>query len=139
MLVTKQGIKLYFIPISRKLLVNLEQIIQMNDAAHSFRSRISLTNRLDHKPHWHSHHTRSPARRWGAMGSAAGGGVKRPERVAAVGEGCRRTVAKDFRRAPQQENIFAPTPRMKPSACVKLGPIHSCSNRTKFYKFSVDF
>ena len=29
--------------------------------------------------------------------------IQRPERVAAVGEGRRRTVAKDIRRAPQQE------------------------------------
>ena len=47
--------------------------------------------------------------------------MKRPERVAAVGEGRRRTVAKDIRRAPQQENIFAPTPRIYPSAAVNIG------------------
>ena len=46
---------------------------------------------------------------------------ERPERVAAVGEGRRRTDAEDIRRAPQQENIFAPTPRMKPSAAVNIG------------------
>jgi len=57
----------------------------------------------------------------GSDGSAAGGGGTRLERVAAVGKGRRRTVAEDIRRAPQQENIFAPTPRMNPSACVKLG------------------
>ena len=39
----------------------------------------------------------------GSDGSAAGGGGKRPERVAAVGEGRRRAVAEDIRRAPQQE------------------------------------
>ena len=37
----------------------------------------------------------------GSDGSAACGGVKRPERVAAVGEG-RRRFDKDIRRAPQQ-------------------------------------
>ena len=39
----------------------------------------------------------------GSDGSAAGGGGKRPERVAAVGEGRRLTVAEDIRRAPQQD------------------------------------
>ena len=58
--------------------------------------------------------------------------IKRPERVAAVGEGRWRTAAKDIRRAPQQENIFAPTPNINPSACVQLGPIYSCSLRTQF-------
>ena len=39
----------------------------------------------------------------GSDGSAAGGGVKRPERVPAVGEGRRCFVTEDIRRAPQQE------------------------------------
>ena len=37
----------------------------------------------------------------------------------AVYHGCGNTVG--AHRAPQQENIFAPTPKMKPSACVNLG------------------
>jgi len=47
--------------------------------------------------------------------------MKRPERVAAVGKGRRRTVDEDIRRAPQQGNIFAPTSSTNPSAGVKLG------------------
>ena len=39
---------------------------------------------------------------------------------------------------PAMVNIFAPTPKMKPSACVKLGPIYSCSIRTKFFENHVD-
>ena len=35
------------------------------------------------------------------------GQMKRPERVAAVGEGRRRTVAEDIRRAPQQDHMQA--------------------------------
>ena len=62
----------------------------------------------------------------GSEGSAASGGVKRPERVAAVGVQRRRAVAKARRRqgahrAPQQENILAPTPKIKPSAAVNIG------------------
>ena len=57
----------------------------------------------------------------GSDGSAAGGGVKRPERVAAVGVQRRRAVAKAHTASPQQENIFAPTPRMNPSAAVNIG------------------
>ena len=40
---------------------------------------------------------------------------------------CRHAVDDD--RAPQQENIFAPTPRMKSSACVQLRPVHLYSFR----------
>ena len=57
--------------------------------------------------------------------------IKRPERVAAVGEGRRRMVAEDIRRAPQQENILAPTPKIKPSACVQLGPITVCLRKKR--------
>ena len=35
------------------------------------------------------------------------GRIERPERVAAVGEGRRRTVAEDIRRAPQQDHMQA--------------------------------
>ena len=44
----------------------------------------------------------SVAKEVGSDGSAASGGGKRPERVAAVGEGRRCTVTEDIRRAPQQ-------------------------------------
>ena len=46
-----------------------------------------------------------------------------PSGVASAGhrKRARRTVAEDIRRSPQQGNIFAPTPRMKPSACVRSG------------------
>ena len=36
---------------------------------------------------------------------------------------------------PAMVNILAPTPNMNPSACVKLGPIYSCSVRTKFQEY----
>ena len=61
-------------------------------------------------------------RMWGAMGAppVAGGATR------ASGRGRQMTKPRCRQgscRAPQQENIFAPTPRMKPSACVNLGPI----------------
>ena len=46
--------------------------------------------------------------RWGSEPTAAGGGVKGGERVAGVGEGRRRTAAKDIRRGPQQGRYAEP-------------------------------
>ena len=52
----------------------------------------------------------------GSDGSATGDGVKRPERVAAVGEGRRCASAGVVRWELQQEKIFASTPRRNHSA-----------------------
>ena len=82
-------------------------------------------------------HIQSPGRRWGASRLPPAAGDRR--RASGRGQQIPRSAVDAGRcRVPQQENIFAPTPRMKPSAYVKLEPILSCSIRTKFYKLGAD-
>ena len=113
-----------------------------------------LSSRQVHTPHLHSHHRQSQGRRWGAsrLPPVAGGrrratsarrrcaSEQPPEGRHLASRSGRGRCATQLRRqqgahrAPQQENIFAPTPRMKPSACVQLGLIYSCSVRFPFLK-----
>ena len=106
-----------------------------------------LSHKSNHIPRLHLHHTRSPGRRWGAsrLPPAAGGrrratsarrrcaSEQPPEGRHLASRSGRGRCATQLRRqqgahrAPQQENIFATTPRMNPSACVNLG-------RSVFYR-----
>ena len=106
-----------------------------------------LSSRQVHTPHLHSHHTQSSGRRWGAsrLPPAAEGrrratsarrrcaSEQPPEGRHLASRSGRGRCATQLRRqqgahrAPQQVNIFAPTPKMKPSACVNLGPINLSS------------
>ena len=92
----------------------------------------SLSNKSSHKLSKLKHHTRSPGLRWGAsrLPPVVGG------RRRASGSGrCATQLHRQqgAHRAPQQENIFAPMPRMKPSGAVNIGRSVFCRNGSKSF------